>query len=699
MPTYTLIITEKPDAAKHIATALDTNQNPKKHTLNNVPYYTAQRDKPLTIVPALGHLYTITTETKNRNQYPVFTYKWTPHYQAEKNAQHTKTWLETITKLAENADEFIDACDYDTEGSLIGYNILKHACNNKHQTAKRMKYSTLTQNELQQAYTNPQPHLDFQQIEAGLTRHEVDWLYGINLTRALTTAAKQHSGQYNTLSTGRVQGPTLKFLATREKTIKTFIPTPYWTIKAQLDINGQPFEAPYEKETIQTKEEANNILNDCKQKDGLVEKISVKQFQQPPPYPFDLGTLQTEAYRLFGYTPKQTANTAQHLYLNALISYPRTNSQKLPPTINYQTILQNLNKNPQYKQLTAELLAKPQITPNQGPEQDPAHPAIYPTGNQPEKTLTNPEKNILGLITRRFLSTFAEPATKQTIKATISINQHHFYLIGKQTLKQGWQHYYEPYVRSTEIILPPIKEGQLVTVKKIILEDKFTKPPPRYSPASILKKMEQQQIGTKATRADIIQTLYNRKYTRNERITVTDLGFEVLTTLEKHCPTIVSIKLTRQLEEKMNRIQLNSEKRENVLADTVKTLKPALERLKENEKTIGEQLSNALRKSKLEERTIGTCPICRTGTLIILYSRKTGKRFAGCTSYFKGTCKASFPLPQKGILKPLNRNCQKCGWSMIHVKTIGKRSWTLCLNPACPLKEERRKKLGMQNMQ
>jgi DNA topoisomerase I len=688
MQRYTLIITEKPDAAQRIATALDVQENPKRRTENGVPYYVAQRETQIVIVPALGHLYTVAAEKAGRNHYPVFTFKWTPKYLAEKNTKHTRTWLEAISKLARDADEFIDACDYDIEGSLIGYTILKYACENKEQTAKRMKYSTLTKEELENAYSNALPHLDFQLIEAGRARHEVDWLYGINLTRALTITVKNWSGQYATLSTGRVQGPTLKFLVAREKTIRSFVPTPYWQIKAQIQIDEQIFEAEYEKEMIEIKKEADDILNACKEKEGQVEKIDVKQFQQFPPFPFDLGNLQREAFNLFNYTPRQTANIAQHLYLDALISYPRTSSQKLPPIINYEIILKKLNRNPQYEQLTAELLARPQLKPNEGKKEDPAHPAIYPTGNQPEKAIGIHERKILDLIIRRFMAVFAEPAIRQSIKANININKHHFCLKGRQTLQQGWIRYYAPYERSTEIILPPIKEGQVVTVKKIIIEDKFTKPPPRYNAGSILRKMEQQEIGTKATRADIIQTLYDRKYVCEERINITDLGFEILKVLEEYCPTVISIKLTRELEERMNNIQMNNEKRETVLIDAVKILKPVLERLKENEKATGEQLSNALRKSKIEERTIGACPVCHNGKLFVIYSRKTGKRFAGCTNYFKGTCKASYPLPQKGTIKPLGKSCHGCGWPTIHVKTKGRRPWTLCLNPACPLKKK-----------
>jgi len=699
MGRYTLIVTEKPDAAQRIALALDVKGKAKKMEDNGVPYYVAKRDKEIVVVPALGHLYTVAEERRGRNYYPVFGFKWVPRYVAERGVKQIRTWLETISKLANEADLFIDACDYDIEGSIIGYCILKYACGDKEGIAKRMKYSTLTKEELEESYTKPLPKLDFALIEAGRARHEVDWLYGVNLSRALTIAAKDWSGKYATLSTGRVQGPTLKFLAAREKSIRSYVPTPYWEIKAEVEVEGKTFEAEYEKETIETKKETEAILNACKGKNGIVEKIDVKQFQQSPPLPFDLGALQSEAYGLFGYTPRRTSNIAQRLYLDALISYPRTSSQKLPPAIGYETILKNLNKLPQYSKLTAELLAKPELKPKEGKKEDPAHPAIYPTGKLPERELDDSERNIWDLVVRRFMAVFDEPAIRQSMRINININEHHFYLRGRQTLKEGWLRFYGPYVRSEEVLLPPIKEKQTIKVKKVIAEDKFTKPPPRYNPGSLLKKMEEAEIGTKATRADIIQTLYDRRYVRDERIVVTDLGFDVLEVLEKYCPTVVSIKLTKELEERMNKIQMNEEKRENVLVNAVEILKPVVEELKTKEKIIGEQLSNAIKKSRIEERTIGTCPICHTGKLMILYSRKTGKRFIGCTNYFKGLCKTSFPLPQRGTVKPLGRNCRGCGWPTVQVRIKGRRPWTLCFNPQCPLIEERKKRIEMRNMQ
>jgi len=699
MGKYTLIITEKPDAAQRIASALNEKGKMKKMEDNGVPYYVAKKDKEIVVVPALGHLYTVAEERKGRNYYPVFNFRWVPRYTAERGAKQIRTWIETISKLANNADMFIDACDYDIEGSVIGCCILKYACGNKENVSKRMKYSTLTKEELEKSYAELLPHLDFALIEAGGTRHEVDWLYGVNLSRVLTISARNWSGKYATLSTGRVQGPTLKFLVIREKDIRSFVPTPYWEIKAEVEISGSVFEVEYEKEKIKIKSEANAVLNACKKKNSQVEKVEVRRFQQKPPVPFDLGALQSEAYGLFGYTPRRTSYITQRLYLEALISYPRTSSQKLPPEINYEAILKKLSKVPKYKKLVAELLAKPELKPREGKKKDPAHPAIYPTGRLPERDLDDSERKVFDLVVRRFMAVFSEPAIKQSIKVHINVNRHHFYLRGRQTLKEGWLRFYGPHVRSEEVLLPPIEEGQLINVKEVILEDNFTKPPPRYNPGSILEKMEGTGIGTKATRANIIQTLYDRKYVREERMIVTHLGFEIFEVLEKYCPAVVSIKLTTELEKKMDKIQAKREKRENVLVDAIEILKLVVEEFKEKEKVIGKQLSSAIKRARLEERIIGACPVCKTGNLMILYSRKTGKRFIGCTNYFKGKCETSFPLPQKGSVRPLGRNCRGCGWPTVQVRIKGKRLWTLCFNPDCPLKEERRKRIEMRNMQ
>ena len=691
MKKYTLIISEKPDTANRIATALDDEGKPTRETDNGVPFFVAtQGAKKIVVASALGHLYTVTGTKKYGWHYPIFDYQWLPCWISKKNASKNRVWIKTLSKLAENATEFIDACDYDIEGSIIGYTILKYACNGKEKTAKRMKYSTLTQEELKESFTNLLPHLDFELIEAGLTRHEIDWLYGINLSRALTLAVKNNSDTYTTLSTGRIQGPILKYLEIREKNIHTFVPTPFWSITAKISINEHTFNLEYEKKVINTKATAKDITTTCKVKEGKISKIDVKKFQQKPPIPFDLGTLQKEAYNLFRYTPIQTSKIAQHLYVNTLISYPRTSSQKLPPAIGYQTILKKLSKSTLYQNLVQKLLEQTTLKPNEGTKSDPAHPAIYPTGNLPEKPLDTSEKNIYDLIVRRFLAVFGEPALKQNVKVSVNINQNTFFMTGYHTIKECWIEHYKPYIRTKNISLPQLFEGTKVTIKKVTLKNNFTKPPSRYNPQSLLKKMEEKRIGTKATRAATIQTLYTRKYLEGEQnMAITDLGFEVAEVLRNYCPSVVSSQMTRSLEEKMEQIQLKQDTKQNALTDTIKVLKIVTTTLKQNQSEIGKQLGQKIKQTQYNKKTIGNCPKCQAGKIVIIRSKKTGKRFAGCTNFFKDTCNTSFPLPQTGTIKPLTTPCKSCNHPIIKILSNPKPPWRLCLNPNCPDKEKK----------
>jgi len=686
----TLLLCEKPSAARRIAMALDDEGHPLEKKLGIVPYYESRRNgKILIIVPAIGHLYTVTPKIRNRDVYPVFDFEWVPRHEAERGAKEIKKWIDAISKLSADAEDFILATDYDIEGATLGYMILKYACGGKEDRAKRMKFSTLTTSELRSSYDKLLDSIEFPMIEAGICRHMLDAIYGINLSRALTVAAKKWSGRYSTISTGRVQGPTLKFLVDREKEINCFVPLPFWRINAKVEIAGHLFTIEFEKKVIKSQKEAAEIAEACEGKKGKIANIEVREFRQKPPVPFDLGTLQREAYSLFKYTPRRTADIAERLYLEALISYPRTSSQKLPKSINYRSILESLIRDSRYKELAGILLNEKDLVPNEGRKDDPAHPAIYPTGNLPERKLSVSEMRLWDLIVRRFMATFGEPAVKQSIKVSIDVNGYIFYLRGRRVLKEGWITFYRPFIRVEDIILPPIKEGQMVEIKDLSIEMDFTKPPARYNPSSLLKRMEDEGIGTKATRAEIIDTLYTRGYISGDRAVVSELGLDVIDILDKYCPEVISVGFTRELEESMEKIQDGNEKLENVLERAVNKLTPVLLRLKKSEKQIGEELSLAIRESRMNQRIIGDCPVCGTGKLIILRSRKTGKRFLGCTSFFKHSCNVSFPLPQKGKVTAAGRVCSECGFPMIRLKLKGKRPLVICVNPNCPGKERK----------
>ncbi|MFX0097404.1 MAG: DNA topoisomerase I [Candidatus Hodarchaeota archaeon] len=677
----TLIITEKPTACSRIARSLDENKTLEEHTEKGVTFFKVSRDEEeIFLVSALGHLYNL-TQRGTGWIYPTFNMTWKPSYKVSRRASNTKNFIEVIEKLAGNASTFINACDYDLEGSLIGYCVLKYACGvDASKKAKRMRFSTLTKSDLIKAYENVSPHLDYEMVEAGKTRHEVDWLFGINLTRALTLSLKNISGYYHTIGTGRVQGPTLSFVMDRERKVRSFVPIPYWTISAEATINNEPFPLDYSKSKIWIKDEAERVVEDCKGREGIVSSIMKREYKQKPPIPFNTGGLQVAAYSLFGYTPSRTLNIAERLYLAALISYPRTSSQKIPPSVNGREILKSLAENPDYEELANELLKLENLVPNQGKKDDPAHPCIHPTGNLPDKDLSGPEKRLYDLIVRRFMATFGESAIKLSVRTSIDFGEHTFFLNGREILSLGWLKFYGPYARTDEVLLPPLEEGQKLSLSHLQSDEKFTSPPSRYNPSSLLKLMEEEQLGTKATRAGIIDILFRRGYIRGHPISITDLGSSVVSVLEKHCPDVLSPELTRDLERDMDDIQNGRKKRTDVLLNTVNTLKPILEKFKFRESEIGTELTDALQKLWRQQRVLGKCPVCETGELTVIISRTTRKRFVGCSNYREGGCNATFPLPQKGSLEPLNKECRHCGYPTARVIQKGRRPWNMCVN-------------------
>lgn len=680
--SYTMIISEKPQAALRIATALAESEI-KKYSKRGAYWLEFTRgNERIVVVPAVGHLFVLNTIRGEGWNYPEFDTEWVPTF-SKKGTEFTKKYYDNIRFLVKDAGSFIIATDYDTEGEVIGFNILRFLCNQN--DAKRMKFSTLTKYDLIEAYENVMNHIDFGQVEAGLTRHYLDFHWGINTTRALTLAMKEFiKNSFVVVSSGRVQSPTLKILTDREIEIKKFVPVPYWQLILKWLHDGKVFEAMYEKDKIWEKDEALRILGECRNKDALVKGLEKSKHNILPPLPFDTTTLQIEAYRCFGFSPSQTMSVAEALYNQALISYPRTGSQKLPAKIGYKKILHGLSNIKDFKEIIQELLSKPTLKPREGKKVDPAHVAIYPTGEIP-KGLTNQQRYLYRLIVKRFFSVFGNPAVRETTKVILNVNNHLFISTGVKTLNQGWLRYYEEFVKLDDQLLPELKIGQIMRVKDLKMEEKETQPPKRYSQASILKEMEKYGLGTKATRAQILQTLYDRGYIRGKSIEVTDFGQKVVQVLDEHCPRIVSVELTRKFEDEMELVNEGKKMRDEVIEASKRVLIEILEDFKKNQGKIGEALTKAYVSFKKDEKFIGKCPECG-GDLKIITSRRTGKRFVGCSNYNNG-CRFSTPLPQTGSIKGLNKACDICGYPLISVRF--KRKWyTSCTNMECSSKEQ-----------
>ena len=677
------MIAEKPLAARRIAEILAEKNSLKKRKILEVEVYEFKRNgKKYVIVPAVGHLFGLHNKLE-RWTYPTFEYEWLPIFKVNKKAGFAKKYFEVIEEVAKDAKDFIICTDYDVEGSVIGYNILSFIC--KQKNAKRMKFSTLTKEEIINSFENPLPSLDFLQIEAGLTRHIIDWLWGINLTRALTISLKNNPSKvFSIISTGRVQGPTLAILYEKEKEIKNFKPKTFWQVYAEIKLGTKKFVANFEKEKVWKAAEAKNLLK-LKVKEGVIVEVKKRTALVSPPVPFNTVELQTEAFNFFKFSPTQTMQIAENLYQLGLISYPRTSSQRLPKNLNFKQILKALGEIG-YAKYVSEIL-KGELKPREGKKTDPAHPAIYPTFETENlKKLNKNELKLYDLIVRRFLACFGKPAKRTFKTLKIKIGDKIFVLRGKETLEAGWLKFY-PYLTLEEVSLPQVKKGAKVKVLAIKAEEKQTQPPKRYTQGSILKEMEKRNLGTKATRAEILKTLYERGYIVGKSIKVTKFGEIVVKVLKEYCPRILSEELTRKLENEMELIIQGKKKRREVVEEAKEILSDILKEFKQNELRIGKKLAKFLLEFREEKRILGKCPKC--GNNLILIKLKNGKQFVGCASYPK--CKNAYPLPSNARIVPLYKVCEKCGTPLVQVFRKGKRPFRMCLDPNCETKKNWKK--------
>jgi DNA topoisomerase-1 len=687
----TLIITEKPKVSQRIASALSSDS--KKKSGKGASFFEIRQNGNVVIVAsAAGHLYSLAQKSSSR-EYPTFDIQWVPLHLIDEKKAYVKKYIETLASVSKEVDVFYIATDYDIEGEVLGYNALRFACGRELGEGKeggesrvyRMKFSTLTKGDLQEAFRNPS-EVDLPLAEAGEARHILDWYWGINASRALTQAARRTRGVYSTISAGRVQTPALSLLVDREIALREFKPQTYWEVTADLKKGETVLRARHEEREIFDRSRVEGLLALPVSDGARISRIQKETLRKFAPFPFDLGSLQSEAYRLYRLSPKRTQQLAQTLYEGGYISYPRTSSQKLPPKVGYRRILERLSHSTRFREMATALLGRERIRPREGPGFDPAHPAIFPTGNLP-KSLGPLEQKIYDLIVHRFFATFGDPLLREKTDVTCRISDEPFGLEAVRTLDPGWTRFY-PYFTPKEKLLPPLGEGEKLPIQEIRAEEKETQPPKRYNPSTLLKELERRQLGTKATRAEIIETLYRREYVQGNPMEVTELGFSVVEALREYAPPLLSEDLTRRFEEKLKRIQEGKETKERVLEEARRELIRILEEFKEKEELIGKRLGEASLQTERRKNAVGECPRCGK-TLRIIRSRKSGKIFVGCSGYPE--CSRSYPLPQKIGIRPTQKKCNHCSLPMVSVP-LGRRRVLSCLDMECRSKERIRSK-------
>ncbi|MGZ5490872.1 MAG: DNA topoisomerase I [Nitrososphaeraceae archaeon] len=684
---YSLVICEKPNVANRIAIALGTSEIKKTKIKGNMVFDVLTKDNiRYVILSSKGHLYGLKDTHKRGKIFPIFDLYWSPI--SKPPNKNSKNLIELISRFAKDTDNFIHACDYDQEGELIGYNILELICKKAYGNSHRAKLSTLTSDDINKSFITLKK-TNINMAYAGMFRHLLDYIYGINFSMAVSRAIKIKN-RYSYLTVGRVQTPTLKFIVDRDLKINYFIPIPFWSIKAHFRKDNRVFVFFFEKTRIDSIKKVNYIIDQCSGKNGIVNNINTYKEYLKPLHPFNIGDLQKESFRLFKYSPRYTLTIAENLYLKALISYPRTNSQILPVSINYRKILNDLEKiSDAYKKYVTKLLNQNKLYPNNGIKNDPAHPAIYPTGIKPIN-LNSAELKVYDLIVKRFFTTFGETAIFKKTKIDILVDHNFlFNLEGKNILLKGWIEFYSSFYNYSEssVDYSDLKIGDTLTNIDIIKDSKFTEPPIYFNYSSLLSKMELEEIGTKSTRGNIIEILIQRNYVivdNHNNIKSTDLGIFLIDFMEKNLPKIISTDLTRVLELYLSDIEKGITDRIFILNNIITDLIDSMYQIKKIDSIMHIEHQPVKSKNFI---LLGQCPVCRKGKFQIIRSKKTKKRFISCSDYFSGGCTASAPIPQQGSIKNTNKICKECNWPILNVFYPTKRySKNFCTNSRCPTK-------------
>lgn len=678
-----LVISEKDIAAKKIAGHLSGGDyDASKMGGVNVYEFSegkGKTKKETTIIGLRGHIITL--------DYPKEHTRWSlaklpeliwaePEKKVDKDAKNIG---DAIKKLAKNADLVVVATDFDREGELIGVEALDlvHAVN-ADVTVKRARFSALTKEEVVRAFDNL-AEVDHKLASAAHARQVVDLAWGAALTRFLSISAGQRGQDF--LSVGRVQSPTLALIVDREKEIRSFVPTPYWEVSATV-AKDAAFDVGHDEGRIWDEAKAKGIHEKVKvAKVGRVTKLEKAKRTLQAPTPFSTTDYQRAAAAL-GYSIKRADSLAESLYTQGFTSYPRTSNTVYPPSLDLKEILEKFAapSSPFSKEAKAILAAGP-LHPTAGKKTDPAHPPIHPVEVAKPTDLGGPEWRVYELIVRRFLATLSDPAVVERAKVSVEIAQEPFSANGQRLLEPGFLAVY-PYSSSKDVLLPALKEGDEVKVKASELHAKQTQPPNRLTQARLVQEMENLGLGTKATRGDIIQKLYDRDFVRNKTPEPTETGFAMIDALEKYATLIAKPEMTSALESEMDKIAEGELELQHVVLDSRKMLERVLKDLNENKDAIGGEIRRALDA----KNTIGTC--ATSNHPLIIRRSRAGKRFIGCSGYPE--CTVTFPLPQYGKIVADHSTCPVCSAPVIQVVNQSKRGpWITCLTMGCKGIEER----------
>jgi DNA topoisomerase-3 len=552
--------------------------------------------------------------------------------------ERSRKQMSVVTKQIGRDDiaEVVNACDAGREGELIFAYLYEKAKGKK--PVQRLWLNSMTSAAMKSAFEALRPSEDFARLEqAARSRSEADWIVGMNATRAATIRLR--SSFDGAVSLGRVQTPTLALIARREEEIKAFVPEPYWLVDASFEADGaRTYQGRYHagaKPRIATGEQAAAIVAACEDKPGKITKLDKKEQREKAPMLYDLTTLQREANNRYGFSAKRTLGAAQRCYEeHKALTYPRTNSRYLPSDMvaEIKPIAELVGAQPEYRK-GAEYVTSLDLLPLArvvNDEKVTDHHAIIPTRSEHKlDKMSSDDRRIYDMVTRRFLAVFHPEAVFENTRVETTIgegeNGHVFRTRGKLLIVPGWRGVYDEVAADSrpkgeedegaDQQLPKLQDGETVKTTKVAAERKETKPPRRYSDASLLGAMEtagklvddeelreamkESGIGTPATRASIIERLITVGYVERDAraLVATEKGLNVIRLLDAHMLT--SPELTGSWEHRLGKIERGEDSREKFMGDIAGF---ALQTVK--------QLDETLKDVRIPRAKLGPCPVC-----------------------------------------------------------------------------------------
>jgi DNA topoisomerase-3 len=656
----TLLVAEKPSVGQDLARVLPGPFKKQEGFLEGPEHV---------VTWAVGHLVQLAEPEAYDVKYKSWRMADLPivpeRFKLEVRDERSRKQMSVVTKQLgrEDVDEVVNACDAGREGELIFAYLYEKAKGKK--PVKRLWLNSMTTAAMKSALASLRPEQEFERLEeAARSRSEADWIVGMNATRAATIRLR--SSFDGAVSLGRVQTPTLAIVARREEEIKAFIPEPYWLVDATFAATGAVpgedsatgervyvghFQAPAgspgntKGPRIGTEEEALAIVAACEGRPGTITKLEKKEQREKAPMLYDLTTLQREANNRYGFSAKRTLAAAQRLYEeHKALTYPRTNSRYLPSDMveEIKPIAELVGHHSEYRK-GAEYVTDLEVLPLGrvvNDEKVTDHHAIIPTRSEHNlEKMGSDDRRIYDMAVRRFLAVFHPEAVFENTRVETTVADadpgdaakgHVFRTRGKLLIVPGWRGVYDEISadakaaeaeargeedEETEQQLPRLLADEQVQTRNIESLRKETKPPRRYSDASLLGAMEtagklvdddelreamkDSGIGTPATRAAIIERLITVGYIERDgrALVATEKGLNVIRLLNEHALT--SPGLTGSWEQRLGKIERGEDSRKKFMADIAGF---AQETVKE--------LDETLKDVRIPRAKLGPCPVC-----------------------------------------------------------------------------------------